>query len=371
MGKDGCDAAKDHADIIMMDDQFKTLVAAIRFGRNVQDNVRKFLQFQLTVNLTTMFFVISTVCILGHAPFNVVQLLWINLVMDVLAAIAFSTETPHPTEIPEDKVSPKDRIITKPMMRQILGQSLYQTLVMLFLLYLAPIIGGYEYNLFQTEMRYMGWDTYRTLHQTFMFHAFIMMNLFNMINCRLVDPIPIVEPEPDEVSPEELAEIKEKNKPRYNIFMRPFANLWFWIIFFAELNIQFFIIGYMAIGNFFSTTPLSFSMHMTSLGVALGSWAVCAMIKASGPKFLDQMPEIDEDERALQRARAFSTRTTRSVGIANLDEVDENLKGSDSEDEEEVNEGSAISSRRVAQSNNDEGQTVGDFVQQEQNQFDY
>ena len=83
------------------------------------------------------------------------------------------------------------------------------------------------------------------------------------------------------------------------------------------------------------------------------------------------MPEIDEDERALQRARAFSTRTTRSVGIANLDEVDENLKGSDSEDEEEVNEGSAISSRRVAQSNNDEGQTVGDFVQQEQNQFDY
>ena len=125
MGKDGCDAAKDHADIIMMDDQFKTLVAAIRFGRNLQDNVRKFLQFQLTVNLTTLFFVISTVLILGHAPFNVVQLLWINIIMDVLAAIAFSTEAPHPTDIPEDKVSPKDRIITKPMMRQILGQSLY------------------------------------------------------------------------------------------------------------------------------------------------------------------------------------------------------------------------------------------------------
>lgn len=82
------------------------------------------------------------------------------------------------------------------------------------------------------------------------------------------------------------------------------------------------------------------------------------------------MPEIDEDERGLQRARAFSTHTTRSVGIANLVNEDENLKGSDSEDE--LDEGSAISSRRVAQSNNDEGQTVGDFVQQEeQNQFDY
>merc|ERR1711893_276437 len=91
---DGCDAAKDHADVIMMDDRFATLATAIRFGRNLQDNVRKFLQFQLTVNITTMVFVISTVLILGHSPFNIVQLLWVNLVMDVLAAIAYSTENP-------------------------------------------------------------------------------------------------------------------------------------------------------------------------------------------------------------------------------------------------------------------------------------
>jgi len=72
MGMDGCDAAKDHCDIIMMDDKFSTLSTAIRFGRNVQDNVRKFVQYQLTVNLTTMLFVISTVIIIGHSPFNVV-----------------------------------------------------------------------------------------------------------------------------------------------------------------------------------------------------------------------------------------------------------------------------------------------------------
>jgi len=168
MGKDGCDAAKDHCDIIMMDDQFSTLVTAIRFGRNIQDNVRKFVQYQLTVNLTTMVFVISTVLILGHSPFNVVQLLWINLVMDVLAAIAFSTECPHPTEIKSDRVTNKEKVITKPMMRQILFQSLYQFLVMLLVLYVAPKVGGYEYNLFTTEMAGtwggLSLDTYRCIH---------------------------------------------------------------------------------------------------------------------------------------------------------------------------------------------------------------
>ena len=248
MGKDGCDAAKDHCDIIMMDDQFDTLVSAIRFGRNVQDNVRKFVQFQLTVNITTMLFVISTVLILGHSPFNVVQLLWINLIMDVLAAIAFSTECPDPEQISQDRVTSKDRIITKPMMRQIIFQSSYQLLVMILCLYVGPKVGGYEYNLFTTPMNDTAggvrYDTYRCLHQTFMFQVFIMMNIFNMINCRLVDPIPQEEPEAGELTAEELADFRASNRPRFNIFTRPFANFWFWIVVFAELNVQFFMVGY-------------------------------------------------------------------------------------------------------------------------------
>jgi P-type E1-E2 ATPase len=96
MGEDGCSAAKDHADVILMDDNFFTVITSIRWGRNLQDNVRKFVQFQMTVNFSCMIFVLSTTLILGHSPFSVVQLLWINLIMDVLAAIAFSTE--HPQE---------------------------------------------------------------------------------------------------------------------------------------------------------------------------------------------------------------------------------------------------------------------------------
>ena len=315
MGKDGCDAAKDHCDIIMMDDQFDTLVSAIRFGRNVQDNVRKFVQFQLTVNITTMLFVISTVLILGHSPFNVVQLLWINLVMDVLAAIAFSTECPDPEQISQDRVTSKDRIITKPMMRQIIFQSTYQLIVMILCLYVGPKVGGYEYNLFDTNMNDNGFDTYRCLHQTFMFQVFIMMSIFNMVNCRLVDPIPQEEPEAGELTAEELADFRAANTPRFNIFARPFANMWFWIILFAELNVQFLMVGYKAIGNFFNTTPLSFSMHMTALGLGLGSWAICALIKLTGPKLVNAMPEFGEDKEALHRARAYSNRASNAVSF--------------------------------------------------------
>ena len=58
----------------------------------------------MTVNVSCIIFVLSTALVLGHSPFNVVQLLWINLIMDVLAAIAFSTENPHPTKIRKERI---------------------------------------------------------------------------------------------------------------------------------------------------------------------------------------------------------------------------------------------------------------------------
>lgn len=160
------------------------------------------------------------------------------------------------------------------------------------------------------------YDTYRCLHQTFMFQVFIMMNLFNMVNCRLVDPIPQPEPEAGELTAEELAEFRAANKPKFNIFARPFQNFWFWIILFAEFNLQFFMVGYQAIGELFNTTPLSFSMHMTALGLGLGSWAICALIKLTGPKLINAMPEFGEDAEALHRAKAFSARASRTMDIS-------------------------------------------------------
>lgn len=315
MGEDGCAAAKDHADIILTKDDFFTVLTAIRWGRNLQDNVRKFVQFQLTVNLSCLFFVITTTTIVAHCPFTVVQLLWINLIMDVLAAIAFATENPHPDEIRKERIRPTDKIITKAMMRGVVTQSVYMTLVMLILMYAGPAAMGRPYNLYMTELVEDGQDTYRMLHQTFMFHCFVIMNIFNMVNCRILDPMP----EEKSIEESALEEQSEENKvkPQYNIFTRPFSNLWFWIILFLELNLQYFLIGYQAIGALFSTTPLTPGMHITAFCLGLGSWIIAAIVKSTGSKLINIMPEFGEDEEALEQAKSRVSQATNAVSINN------------------------------------------------------
>jgi Ca2+ transporting ATPase len=99
MGISGCQVAKESADIILLDDNFRSVFRACQWGRVIYDNVRKFIQFQMTVSISTLFIVFLSGVTLGDTPFNVIQLLWVNMVMDTLAAIALSTEPPHPTEL--------------------------------------------------------------------------------------------------------------------------------------------------------------------------------------------------------------------------------------------------------------------------------
>ena len=244
-----------------------------------------------------MIFVLLTTTIMAHPPFNVVQLLWINLIMDVLAAIAFSTENPHPTDIRKERVSVKDKIITKTMMRSILSQGVYQLVVMLILCFAGPKMFGIEYNFYQTPLKNDTGDSFRLIHQTLMFQCFVMMNLFNMINCRLVDPMP--EDNAIDDSAIDDGQGAPVVKPEFNIFQRPFSNWWFWIIFFGELNVQFWMVGYEWTGTIFTTTPLTFGMHMTAIGLGLGAWGIAALIKLTGKKTVNFMPEMGEDQDAL------------------------------------------------------------------------
>ena len=207
---------------------------------------------------------------------------------------------------------------------------------MIILMYAAPQAGDYPYNLFSTELTnpITGTLSARAVHQTFMFHCFVMMNLANMINCRVLDTVP------KEVSIEESAldEFADDttNKPQFNIFTRPFNNLWFWIIFLAELNIQFLMIGYPDLGKLFTTVPLTLGMHMTAVGLALGSWIVAAIMKATGKKLLAIMPEFGEDQEALDaanaRASVVESAMTFEPGKNNTD------KGDDDRDQRETDE---------------------------------
>lgn len=94
MGIQGTEVAKEAADIIILDDNFVSIVKAVLWGRNVYDNIRKFIQFQLTVNLVAL--IIAFVGALSQygTPLTALQLLWVNLIMDTFAALALGTEKP-------------------------------------------------------------------------------------------------------------------------------------------------------------------------------------------------------------------------------------------------------------------------------------
>jgi len=91
MGIAGTEVAKNAAGIVLMDDNFGSIITAIKFGRNIFDCIRKFLQFQLTVNIVAIFMAILSSVILKQSPLTPIQMLWVNLIMDTLAALALAT----------------------------------------------------------------------------------------------------------------------------------------------------------------------------------------------------------------------------------------------------------------------------------------
>lgn len=136
-----------------------------------------------------------------------------------------------------------------------------------------------------------------------------MMNMFNMVNCRILDQMPTIsEAQPDEIADDSNADEQGKADREFNIFLRPFSNFWYWIVFFGELNLQFFMVGYGGVlGGIFQTTPLSFGMHMTAVSFGIGSWALAAIMKTTGIKTLSCMPEFGEDKAALEKSQQVAS----------------------------------------------------------------
>ena len=129
---DGADVAKDSSDLIIMDNDFKSIYSSIMWGRAIFDNVKKFIQFQLTINIVICFITILGGATTGTPPLNVIQMLWVNLIMDILGAIAIGTEPYKTTQQSKMKaedevkrISRKDKILDRKMWRQIWVQAGY------------------------------------------------------------------------------------------------------------------------------------------------------------------------------------------------------------------------------------------------------
>jgi Ca2+ transporting ATPase len=133
----GTDVAKGASDIILLDDNFSSIIVALKYGRNVYDNVRKFIQFQLTVNVVAMFIVFFGSVILKDSPLNAVQMLWVNLIMDTFAALALATEPPAHDILERQPYNKDAPIVTEIMWRNVFGHAIYQIIVIIVVIFAA------------------------------------------------------------------------------------------------------------------------------------------------------------------------------------------------------------------------------------------
>jgi magnesium-transporting ATPase (P-type) len=135
MGITGTKVAQSASDIVILDDKFSSIVRAIMWGRSVYDNIRKFLQFQLTVNIVALTIVFIGAVSGFDPPLNAVMMLWVNLIMDTMGALALGTEQPSMTLLDRKPYKRTASLISRPMWRNILCQSVFQVSLLLYLLF--------------------------------------------------------------------------------------------------------------------------------------------------------------------------------------------------------------------------------------------
>ncbi|MCJ1407757.1 plasma membrane calcium [Ptychographa xylographoides] len=180
MGIAGTEVAKEASSIILMDDNFASIVNAIMWGRSVNDSVSKFLQFQITVNITAVVlaFVSAVSSPTSHSVLSAVQLLWVNLIMDTFAALALATDAPTEKILDRKPVPKSAPLITTNMWKMIIGQAIYQLVVTFTLYFAGATILGYDvvaHPELQTEL------------DTMVFNTFVWMQIFNEFNNRRLD----------------------------------------------------------------------------------------------------------------------------------------------------------------------------------------
>ena len=146
MGITGTKVAQGASDIVILDDKFSSIVRAIKWGRSVYDNIRKFLQFQLTVNVVACAIVFIAAVTGSAEPLTAVQMLWVNLIMDTMGALALATEPPLPELLDRRPYKRTASLISWPMWRNIGFQSVFQLILLCVLLFDGPRLFGVHEN---------------------------------------------------------------------------------------------------------------------------------------------------------------------------------------------------------------------------------
>ena len=287
MGISGTDVAKNACDIQLTTDDFCTILVAVEYGRNIYDNVRKFLQFQLTVNVVAMFIVFAGACITGEPPLTPTQMLWVNLIMDTFAALALATEPPNKKLLDRDPALKSDAIVNSVMWRNIIGQSIFQIIVLLVLLLKGGDIFGLG-EIDHTQDYYVeGPDgklnipTTKGQMYTIIFQAFVFMQLFNQINAR---------------------KLGEKE---FNVFSEFCNNFMFIAIVIATFGIQMLIVEYG--GAYMNAVPLTWEQNGYCAAIGAFSLIVGVLLKFVPARWfewirLEEREMTPEEEQSSMKA---------------------------------------------------------------------
>jgi Ca2+-transporting ATPase len=183
MGIAGTEVSKEASKIVLLDDAFSTIVNAVHWGRSLYENIQRFIQFQLTINVSALAITFLGVLFFGiKAPFTVLQLLWINVIMDTFASIALCSEPPRPDVM---KLPPKKRdenILTRSMVANIFGTAGFFIAVML------TFLGAMRYGRFADGTTPPPGQDLSIREATLFFSIYVFFQVWNQINARSLTP---------------------------------------------------------------------------------------------------------------------------------------------------------------------------------------
>ncbi|XP_047317808.1 calcium-transporting ATPase 12, plasma membrane-type-like [Impatiens glandulifera] len=175
MGIQGTEVAKQSSDIMIMDDDFNSVVTALKWGRCVHINIQKFIQFKFTLNIVALFINVLSALSSGFIPLQPTQLLWVNLIMNTLGALALATEQPTDDLLKKKPVVVQggrtEALITKVMWRNIIAQAVYQITVLIVLEF-----KGTQFLSVNEKIK-----------DTVVFNSFVLCQVFNEFNARNIE----------------------------------------------------------------------------------------------------------------------------------------------------------------------------------------
>lgn len=278
----GSAVAKEAAGIILLDDNFNSIVLACKWGRNIFDSIRKFVQFQMTINVVALVLTFLGSAVLSTSPLSAVQMLWINLIMDTFAALALATEPPTDDLLERRPYGLREDIISPGMKRFIFGHTLYQLTVLMIILFEGPTI----FKIPDTSTC-SAYDEVCYQHFTIFFHTFVMMQIFNSINSRKL------------------------NKKDLNVFKNFCNNPLFFMIISCIFVAQIFIVE---VGSSFTeTSPLSITQHLICILLGSGSLLVGWLFKLIPEEVFSKIKFFKDTEVNAKTMERVTTKLRRGA----------------------------------------------------------